>query len=291
MYIEKKCVYFDTVEKAVNYCEETEGLHEVDTSLTSGNFNNTSSGHSSRSPSTVSSNLRKDDSTTKDNFNPPLIFIHSGKYKPEGLFIDSSIAMIGAGMFIYHKKNSDSTITFIEGSRRAYLGYVTLKFTPDTTSCVPHHKHYCLEITERCSPTIDHCIIRSSSAVGAAVCVSGPEASPWMSDIFRNAQRRVFVLTKSYIDPTIPRNEMHVYQGGVPRFGESRGTFPDQLSVDPIVSHNRIHHGQHVTLTILAIPGAYLSDASELESFRLLDLTKDHKKSAETSATGVPFEI
>ncbi|XP_015794254.1 uncharacterized protein LOC107370812, partial [Tetranychus urticae] len=94
--IEKKCVYFDTVEKAVNYCEETEGLHEVDTSLTSGNFNNTSSGHSSRSPSTVSSNLRKDDSTTKDNFNPPLIFIHSGKYKPEGLFIDSSIAMIGA---------------------------------------------------------------------------------------------------------------------------------------------------------------------------------------------------
>ncbi|XP_015784789.1 F-box only protein 11-like [Tetranychus urticae] len=79
------------------------------------------------------------------------------------------------------EKNSDSTITFIEGSRRAYLGYVTLKFTPDTTSCVPNHKHYCLEITERCSPTIDHCIIRSSSAVGAAVCVSGPEASPWMA--------------------------------------------------------------------------------------------------------------
>lgn len=96
-YKGRNIVYFDTLEKAVNYCEET-GFNEVDASLASGHFSNTSSGHSNGSSSTVRSNLRKDDTTTKDSYNPPLIFIHSGKYKPEGLFIDSSIAMIGAGM-------------------------------------------------------------------------------------------------------------------------------------------------------------------------------------------------
>ncbi|XP_015785252.1 F-box only protein 11 [Tetranychus urticae] len=285
-YKGRNVVYFDTVEKAVNYCEETEGLHEVDTSLTSGNFNNTSSGHSSGSPSTVSSNLRKDDTTTKDNFNPPLIFIHSGKYKPEGLFIDSSIAMIGAAPGnvaenVILEKNSDSTITFIEGSRRAYLGYVTLKFTPDTTSCVPHHKHYCLEITERCSPTIDHCIIRSSSAVGAAVCVSGPEASPIIkhcdisgcenvglyitdhakgvyedNEISRNALAGVWV--KNHASPIMRRN--HIHNGrdvGVFTFDNGLGYFEAndihnnriagfevKAGANPTVVGCEIHHGQ-----------------------------------------------
>jgi len=52
------------------------------------------------------------------------------------------------------------------------LGYVTLKFTPDVTSIVLYHKNFCLEVGENCSPTIDHCIIRSESVEGAAVCVS-----------------------------------------------------------------------------------------------------------------------
>lgn len=130
---------------------------------------------------------------------------------------------------------SESTITFVADAREAYLGYVTIKvliefhfrfpfqlsyiracfvivlwfyvlqFTPDITSSVPHHKHYCLEVTENCSPTVDHCSIRSSSVgmfrfdspyitwwfcmyhykyycmlilVGAAVCVNGWGAEP-----------------------------------------------------------------------------------------------------------------
>lgn len=76
------------------------------------------------------------------------------------------------------ERENESTITFVEGAKNAYLGYVTLKFTPDVGSSVPHHKHYCLEITDNCSPTIDHCIIRSTSVVGAAVCVSGRESEP-----------------------------------------------------------------------------------------------------------------
>ena len=61
------------------------------------------------------------------------------------------------------ERSSESTIVFAEGARNAYLGYVALKFSPDITSSVPQHKHYALEITENCSPTIDHCFIRSTS--------------------------------------------------------------------------------------------------------------------------------
>ena len=61
------------------------------------------------------------------------------------------------------ERQSESTIMFVEGAREAYLGHVTLKFAPDITSSVPHHKHYALEVTENCSPIVDHCVIRSSS--------------------------------------------------------------------------------------------------------------------------------
>lgn len=60
-------------------------------------------------------------------------------------------------------RESESTIMFVEGAKQAYLGHVTLKFSPDVGSTTPHHKHYALEIGENCSPTVDHCIIRSSS--------------------------------------------------------------------------------------------------------------------------------
>lgn len=69
------------------------------------------------------------------------------------------------------ERQSESTIMFGEGAREAYLGYVTLKFSPDIASTVPHHKHYALEVTENCSPTIDHCVIRSSS-VGESLCLT-----------------------------------------------------------------------------------------------------------------------
>lgn len=52
---------------------------------------------------------------------------------------------------------------FGDGAKSAYAGHLTLKFTPDVASTVLHHKHYCLEVGENCSPTIDHCIIRSTS--------------------------------------------------------------------------------------------------------------------------------
>lgn len=73
----------------------------------------------------------------------------------------------------------ESTVTFVDGAHQAYLGFVTLKFAPDGGTA-PHHKHYCLEIKENTSPIIDNCVIRSLSAVGAAVCVSGTGAEPFI---------------------------------------------------------------------------------------------------------------
>lgn len=67
------------------------------------------------------------------------------------------------------ERESESTMMFVEGAKNAYAGHLTLKFSPDVTSTVPHNKHYCLEVGENCSPTIDHCIIRSSS-VGTYKC-------------------------------------------------------------------------------------------------------------------------
>lgn len=97
-----------------------------------------------------------------------LVFLHAGSYRGEFLVIDSNVALVGAAPGnvaenVVLERESESTIMFVEGAKQAYVGYVTLKFSPDVTSTVPHHKHYCLEIGENCSPTVDHCIIRSTS--------------------------------------------------------------------------------------------------------------------------------
>lgn len=97
-----------------------------------------------------------------------LVFLHSGHYRGEFLVIDSDVALIGAAPgnvaeSIVLERESESTVMFAEGAKHAYVGHMTLKFSPDVTSTVPHHKHYCLEVGENCSPTIDHCIIRSTS--------------------------------------------------------------------------------------------------------------------------------
>lgn len=121
-----------------------------------------------------------------------LIFLHAGTYRGEFLVIDSDVSLIG--MFysldrnqtlpqyssngfcfptgaasgnvaesVILERESESTVMFVEGAKKAYAGHLTLKFSPDVTSTVAHHKHYCLEVGENSSPTVDHCIIRSTS--------------------------------------------------------------------------------------------------------------------------------
>lgn len=101
---------------------------------------------------------------------PPqgIIFLHKGVYKDEYLIIDNDVALLGASSGnvaenVTLERDSESTVTFVEGAKRAYAGHLTLRFAPDTAGTITHHKHYCLEVGENSSPTIDHCILRSTS--------------------------------------------------------------------------------------------------------------------------------
>lgn len=258
-YKGRSLMYFDTIETAFSYTEELD-------------------------PSGVPTGQTQGGSTPSS---PPLILIHSGTYKGEFLIVDSPVTMLGCGPgwnpaeTVVLERDTESTITFVEGSRGAYLGYVTLRFTPDVTSSVPHHKHYCLEINENSAPIVDHCIIRSLSVVGAAVCVSGMGAEPTLrhcdisdcenvglyitdhaqglyeeNEISRNALAGVWV--KNHANPVMRRN--HIHHGrdvGVFTFDNGLGYFEAndihnnriagfevKAGANPTVVRCEIHHGQ-----------------------------------------------
>lgn len=172
-YVDKKSrsiSIFNTIQSAIDYADEK-------------NASNSSAGtivHGSSSASGGSSSSNNFDMMDQDNnggnfaqespFN--LIFVHTGIYRGEFLVIDSDLKMIGAApgnvaeniIIESESESTQSTVSFAEGAKNAYIGYMTLKFSPaDVSNAVPHHKHYCLEIGENCSPTVDHCIIRSTS--------------------------------------------------------------------------------------------------------------------------------
>ncbi|XP_014663279.1 PREDICTED: F-box only protein 11-like [Priapulus caudatus] len=172
----------------------------------------------------------------------PLVFIHKGMYSGEWLIIDTNVQLIGAapGNVAEHvilERQSESTIMFVEGANQAYLGYVTLKFCPDVTSSVPPHKHYCLEVTENCSPVVDHCVIRSTSVVGAAVCVSGVGADPVIKHCDVSDCENVGLYVTDYAQGTYEDNEI------------SRNALAGvwvKNHANPIMRRNHIHHGRDV---------------------------------------------
>lgn len=82
------------------------------------------------------------DSEDMDN---AIIFIHSGMYLTEYLFVDTNVIMIGAapGNVIDNviiERGTESTITFVEGAKEAYLGYVTLKVSVLDICCFIYKK-------------------------------------------------------------------------------------------------------------------------------------------------------
>lgn len=144
----RNLVYFNTIQAALDYADER--------SSAANNASATTAATSTSSEGTAAPTAA-------------LIFLHAGTYRGEFLVIDDSdIALIGAASgnvaeSVVLERESESTVMFVEGAKNAYCGHLTLKFSPDVTSTVPHHKHYCLEVGENCSPTVDHCIIRSTS--------------------------------------------------------------------------------------------------------------------------------
>ncbi|CAG0898407.1 unnamed protein product [Darwinula stevensoni] len=217
----------------------------------------------------------------------PVIFVHEGVYKKESLMIESGITLIGAASGNVKEKviienDSDFTVLFVERASQAYLGYMTLRFSSDTARVsMSGSKHYCLEVVEHSTPVIEHCIIRSSCVVGAAVCVSGQGASPTLrncdisdcecvglfitdyaegiyenNEISRNVLAGIWV--KNHSHPIMRRN--HIHHGkdvGIFTFDNGRGYFEAndihhnhlagfevKAGADPTVVRCEIHHGR-----------------------------------------------
>ncbi|XP_045537691.1 F-box only protein 11 [Papilio machaon] len=217
---------------------------------------------------------------------PALLFVHAGLYQEECLAIDTDVQLIGCAPgnvaeSVVLEREAESTLTFAEGANRAYAGYMTLKFSPDATSTMQHHKHYCLEVSDNCSPTVDQCIIRSASVVGAAVCVSGAGANPVIrhcdisdcenvglyvtdyaqgayqdNEISRNALAGIWV--KNFANPIMRRNHIHhgrdvgifTFENGLGYFEANDihnnriAGFEVKAGANPTVVHCEIHHGQ-----------------------------------------------
>ncbi|RUS84954.1 hypothetical protein EGW08_007265, partial [Elysia chlorotica] len=178
----------------------------------------------------------------KEEIDNPLIFIHSGVYHGDFLLIDSPVSLIGAapGNVMDHviiEKETESTIMFVEGAKRAYLGYVTLKFSPESTSTVPHHRHYALEIAENTQPIIDHCKIKSLSVVGAAVCVSGQNADPTIVNCIIRDCENVGLYVTDKAEGVYKNNEIS---------GNALAGIWVKNGANPIMRNNHIHHGRDV---------------------------------------------
>jgi F-box protein 11 len=164
--------YFNTVQAALDYADEKNGTNSSNSAIGTAATSSSSSAAAvvagPGSSTTTSSTTINDDGCPAVESCGSLIFLHVGTYRGEFLVIDSDVSLIGAAPgnvaeSIVLERESESTVMFVEGAKHAYIGYMTLKFSPDVTSTVPHHKHYCLEVSDNCSPTIDHCIIRSTS--------------------------------------------------------------------------------------------------------------------------------
>lgn len=256
-YQGRSIAYFNTVQAALDYVDEK---NPAGTGAATGSNSSNNSSNSNSSSSSSNSNANNNSTsnspgaganggpavvdeafTTLENTGA-LIFLHQGTYRGEFLVIDSDVALIGAASgnvaeSVILERESESTVMFVEGAKHAYVGHMTLKFSPDVTSTVPHHKHYCLEVSENCSPTVDHCIIRSTSVVGAAVCVSGVGANPLIKYCDISDCENVGLYVTDYAQGTYEHNEI------------SRNALAGiwvKNYASPIMRENHIHHGRDV---------------------------------------------
>uniref|UniRef100_A0A669DUJ4 F-box protein 11a n=1 Tax=Oreochromis niloticus TaxID=8128 RepID=A0A669DUJ4_ORENI len=171
-----------------------------------------------------------------------LIFVHSGIYTDEWIYVESPITMIGAAPGKVAEKviienTRDSTFVFMEGSEDAYVGYMTIRFNPDDKSAQHHNAHHCLEITVNCSPIIDHCIIRSTCTVGSAVCVSGQGACPTIKHCNISDCENVGLYITDHAQGIYEDNEIsNNALAGI--WVKNHG--------NPIIRRNHIHHGRDV---------------------------------------------
>ncbi|ESN92575.1 hypothetical protein HELRODRAFT_95885 [Helobdella robusta] len=271
-YVGRKIKYFDSISEAYDH---TLAVNQPQQQVHHQDNNNNNNDNSSDN----------NDNNSNNNKRPTIIFIHPGTYSKR-LSITSNVILIGAGPgnvadHVIIERQSESAVLFSEGAKQAYLGYVTIKFSPSAPSSVPHHKHYSLEVTDNSSPIVDHCTVKSFSVVGAAVCVSGSGADPHIkhcnisdcenvglfitdhaqgtydyNEICRNALAGVWV--KNHANPIMRNN--HIHHGrdvGIFTFDNGLGYFEGneihdnriagfevKAGANPTVVKCHIHHGQ-----------------------------------------------
>lgn len=100
-----------------------------------------------------------------------IIFLHSGRHFAEPIVINTAIQIIGACagndlnimQNVWIENQKDTTISFVDGSLGAYLGYCNVVFNPDKACPIQHTNHYALQIMDETDVVIDHCAIHSSS--------------------------------------------------------------------------------------------------------------------------------
>lgn len=105
----------------------------------------------------------------------------------QSVVISSPVQLVGAApgldamevmRSVVVENTRDTTISFTGGSLGGYLGYMTVLFNPDRQSATPHVQHYALQLVDETDAVVDHCLIHSSSFVGAAVAVKNAQAHP-----------------------------------------------------------------------------------------------------------------
>ena len=86
----------------------------------------------------------------------PLVFLHPGTYAEASVLINFPAVVIGAGpgtakelaASVLLEGRTETTVKIREGAGRAYLGYLSVRFAPESTNAAPHHSHYAVEVAE-----------------------------------------------------------------------------------------------------------------------------------------------
>ncbi|KAE9545735.1 hypothetical protein AGLY_001278, partial [Aphis glycines] len=111
------------------------------------------------------------------------------------------------------------------------------------------------KVGENCSPTINHCIIRSSSGVGVAVCVSGADADP------RIHHCDIGIYVTDHAQGTFEDNEI------------CRNYLVDvrvKNHANPVMRRNHIHCGRDVGISIFD-NGLDFFEANDIHNNRIVD--------------------
>lgn len=117
--------YFDTIQFALDYVEEYRNSSATPHTPTS-----TSTSTSTPSPtlSTPSNTCTNTQSPSDSPDSPqPIVFLHKDTYRGEFLIIDADVALIGAAPgnvaeSVILDRETESTMMFVEGAKRAYAG-------------------------------------------------------------------------------------------------------------------------------------------------------------------------